>query len=436
MTLPAFLVEGILRLSHRHSIPRAAHPPEAAFTRHHHDSVFYHLGHKQDAGLVHAMDRRQQPEREQRPLAHLMRRFLPGVGQVNVVDAVADERVTVPVPRIGQVVPLEVTRRCGENVPACVFLLSRTAAALYDRDMVLLVLWRCETPAVAARSIAPYAWMVCGCFSFAWMSEFAHQLQGSCDWRIVALARGALAFLFALGLAYASGAQLAFRKPGVLWVRSCAGSLSLLCTFFALAQLRTSEVLTLTNTFPIWVAVLSWPLLRIRPGWAVWLAAACGVVGVIVMQQPHFENSVGARIAVPLGLMAALSSAVAMLGLHRLKDIHPWAIVAHFSGVATLFVLASWLVGEFPDLTPLNSPWTLAILLGVGATATFGQLCLTRAFTLGQPAKVSVVGLTQIVFAMSLDVLFGGPEFSLETLAGIVLVLAPTAWIMVGKAIE
>lgn len=279
--------------------------------------------------------------------------------------------------------------------------------------------------------------MLVGCFSFAWMSEFASQLgRLDCDWRVIALARSFLAFSFAFTLARLCGARLVFGESRVLWLRSCAGSLSLLCTFYALTWLRTSEVLTLTNTFPIWVAILSWPILRVRPSLAVWLAAACGVLGVALMRRPHFESSPGSQLAVVLALAAAFTSAVAMLGLHRLKDLHPWAIVVHFSGVATVVVLGAWFFGEPPDLGPLRDPRFLLLLVGVGATATLGQLCLTRAFTSGQPARVSVVGLTQIVMAMGLDVLFGGPAFEATTLAGIGLVLAPTAWMMAGRANE
>jgi drug/metabolite transporter (DMT)-like permease len=285
---------------------------------------------------------------------------------------------------------------------------------------------------------APYAWMLCGCFSFAWMSEFAHQLgRLDCDWRIVALARSLLAFLFATTLALACGARLAFWKPGILWLRSCAGSLSLLCTFFALTRLRTSEVLTLTNTFPIWVALLSWPLLRVRPGLPVWAAAVCGVLGIVLIQRPSFEGVPGARVAVPLALVAAMTSALAMLGLHRLKELHPWAIVVHFSGVATLFVLGAWLFGPRPAVEQALDAEHVRLLVGVGATATLGQLCLTQAFTRGQPARVSVVGLTQIVFAMGLELHFGESPFADPArLAGIGLVVAPTAWMMMGKAGE
>ncbi len=276
--------------------------------------------------------------------------------------------------------------------------------------------------------------MICGCFCLAWMGQFAHLLKDACDWRLVALARSSLAFAFAFGLARLTGAPLVLWRPGALWLRGCASSLSLLCTFFALGQLPTSEVLTLTNTFPIWVAFLSWPLLRVRPSLPVWLAAAFGVVGVALIQSPHFHVDGKALLAAILAVIAAFSSAIAMLGLHRLKGLHPWAIVTHYSAVATLFVLGSCLVGEAPNLAGLKDRTTLLLLLGVGMTATLGQLCVTKAFTYGQPARVSVVGLTQIVFALGLDLVFDGAKVQPLTMAGIALVLAPTAWMMLGRA--
>lgn len=286
------------------------------------------------------------------------------------------------------------------------------------------------------RTWAPYGWMLCSCFSFAWMSEFAHALGPTCDWRLVALARGCLAFLFAITLARASGARLVLWKPGILWLRSGAGSMSLLCTFFALTRLPASEVLTLTNTFPIWVAILSWPLLQVRPALSVWVAAACGVLGIVLIQQPHFESSPDAGLAVGLALLSALTSAVAMLGLHRLQGIAPWAIVAHFSGVATLVVLLTCCFGPPVPAEQLFDPRHLLLLLGVGISATAGQMCLTRAFTAGPPARVSIVGLTQILFALGLDMLFETARLNAATLAGIGLVMAPTAWMMSGRTGE
>src|SRR5262249_26151552 len=172
-----------------------------------------------------------------------------------------------------------------------------------------------------------YLWMLLGSFSFAWMGTLTHVLGASCDWQVIALARTGLALVIGAALALAAGARLVWWRPGTLWIRSVAGSVSLVCTFFALTRLPVSDVLTLTNTFPLWVALLSWPLLGEAPTGRVWLAVACGVLGVALIQQPHFAAG---NFASLLALASSLTTAVALLGLHRLKYIDVRAIVVHF----------------------------------------------------------------------------------------------------------
>jgi drug/metabolite transporter (DMT)-like permease len=274
--------------------------------------------------------------------------------------------------------------------------------------------------------------MLSGSLAFALMGTLAHALAPRCDWQLIALARSLLPLLLAALLARRAGARLVWWRPRTLWVRSCAGSVAVVCTFFALTRLDVSDVLTLTNTFPLWVALLSWPLFRERPSGRVWLSVACGLVGVVLIQQPHFAEG---NFVTLLALFSSGFTAVAMLGLHRLQHIDARAIVVHFSAVAFMFVAASFVVFErrAPLRAALEGP-ALLMLLGVGVTATLGQLCLTRAFAAGPPAKVAVVALTQVVFAMALEVLLFGRNYSPGTLLGIGLVLAPTAWLLASLA--
>ncbi len=277
-------------------------------------------------------------------------------------------------------------------------------------------------------SLSPYLWMLSGSFSFAIMGVIAHSLGETCDWQVIALARCGLALLFALGLVWLHGARLAIWKPGILWVRSLSGSVSMVCTFYCLAHLPVADVLTLTNTFPIWVTLLSWLLEGETPPRSLWLAVLSGVAGVALMQQPHAGDGNWAML---LALISSFFTAVAMLGLHNVKGVDTRAIVVHFSGVATFFALvALFTFDHSPAPATRLAPWTLLLLLAVGVTATIGQLFLTRAFSAGEPSRVSVVGLTQIVFAMLLDALLLGNHFNPLRLLGITLVIAPTAWMM------
>jgi drug/metabolite transporter (DMT)-like permease len=274
----------------------------------------------------------------------------------------------------------------------------------------------------------PYVWMLLGCAAFALMGQCAHALGDRCDWQFIALARSGLALFFAVLLATAGRARLVFFRPRTLWLRSLAGSVSLLCTFFALPRLPTSDVLTLTNMFPIWVALLSWPLLGETPAGRVWLATAAGLLGVVFIQQPHLADG---NLATFAALAGSFTTALAMIGLHRLQGIDTWAIVVHFSAVAlVLCVGALFLFDRSDSPRELFAGPTLLLLLGVGVAATVGQLCLTKAFATGNPSRVSVVGLSQVVFALILDVLLWQEPLTAGKLLGLVLILAPTAWMM------
>jgi drug/metabolite transporter (DMT)-like permease len=72
----------------------------------------------------------------------------------------------------------------------------------------------------------------------------------------------------------------------------------------------------------------------------------------------------------------------------------------------------------------------LLLLLGVGISATIGQNFLTLAFSSGAPTKISVVGLSQVVFAVIGDMLFWHKALGITELIGILLILLPTSWVM------
>jgi len=272
-------------------------------------------------------------------------------------------------------------------------------------------------------------WMLGGAFAFATMGAMTHALGARCDWLVVALVRIFLTFLFSLALASAAGARLVFWRPATLWVRSLAGSCSLVCTFFALARLPVADVLTLTNTYPIWIVLLSWFRLRRAPSaWEV-LGVACGILGVALIQQPHAS---GDNLAVAAALLASLTTAVAMLGLHRLREVDPRAVVAHFSGVASV-IAATWIVVRGHALQPeLWHSSSLALFLGIGLTGTAGQVLLTRAYAAGVPTRVAMVSLTQVIFGMAYDVAIWHRPFTRAVLLGIVLVIVPAAWLTRG----
>ncbi|HEX8556863.1 MAG TPA: DMT family transporter [Pyrinomonadaceae bacterium] len=283
-------------------------------------------------------------------------------------------------------------------------------------------------PRAEAEGGRAYLFMLLSSLAFATMGAMGHAAGERCDWRLVAASRASLVFVFSLGLSLSAGVRLAVLRPAALWMRSAAGSVGVLFAFYALARLPVSTALTLTNTVPVWVTLLAWPVLGQRPRAAVWGAVGAGLAGVVLIQRPEAG---GDRLAALVALANALSTSVSMMGLNRLGGVDARAVVTHFSGLATVltvgFLLAS---GGGVDYAALGDATTAALLLGVGLAATAGQLAMTKAFALGSPSRVSVVGLMQVVFALAFDLFFWRRQFGPLVFLGIALVVAPSAWLM------
>jgi len=242
-------------------------------------------------------------------------------------------------------------------------------------------------------------------------------------------------FVSAVTIARFSSVTLVLWEPKTLWMRSFAGSFSLVCSFYASTRLPVGDFITLSNTYPLWIAILAWSTGKTVPSVGDLLRIACALLGVILIGRPNLSgDNLGAIVA----LLGSVSTAVAMIGLHRLRNIDSCAVVAHFSGVASM-IAGVWLLIRGPGslvgvsnagANPGQDPFTWLLLLGVAVAGTIGQLFLTRAYAEGAPARVSVLGLSQVVFGLGFDVLLWQRTMSLATMAGMILVVAPTAWLI------
>jgi drug/metabolite transporter (DMT)-like permease len=277
-------------------------------------------------------------------------------------------------------------------------------------------------------NLQPYIWILISGFAFSWMVVCTKLAGSAVNWQILALARCAIPFVLIALWAKWDGVKLVVFGPRILWIRSLAGSCSLVCTFYVLGtEMPITDIYTISNIFPIWVALLSWPMFGRLPTGSVWFSILCSVAGVALIQGAEINSgSYEALIVIAISLFTA----VAMLGLNQLKDFDPRAVVVHFSGTAlAVSVLCAFL---FPWKEPGDeiTGLTTAQLLAVGVTASIGQFFLTKAFTSGDPAKVSVASLSQFVFVFVLDLVVVKSPFNWHKLWGIPLILGPTIWLM------
>lgn len=282
-------------------------------------------------------------------------------------------------------------------------------------------------PPIGERLKNPAVWMLCGAFSFTLMGGMANALGTRCDWRLVAQTRTVFSFFAALTLARLAGAKFVYFRPRILWVRSIAGTFSLMSTFYALSQLPLADVLTLTNTYPIWIVLIGFLLWGESVETSIVVAVVSAVAGVALIQQPHME---GNRLALVSALCAAVFTSIAMMGLNRLGAIDPRAVVTHFSGVAALVMLPVITFGHPVEWSALRDPVTLLLLLGVGVTGTIGQIFLTRAYAVGSAPRVAVIGMSQVAMGLIFDILYRQKLPPMTSLAGMALVIGPVVWVV------
>lgn len=270
-------------------------------------------------------------------------------------------------------------------------------------------------------------WMMLGGFAFATMGAMTHQLGKNCDWLVIAFFRMFLTFIITAGLALRSGINPFLLTRPLLWIRSFIGSTAMLSTFYALTILPISDVAVLTETRPIWVALIAGYLLGESASRKVWISIVLGIVGVILVEHPMIVRQEFAGL---VALYAAMAGAVVMICLRKLRDLDPRVIVTHFSGTASIIALLVIIFHrEGFHFSAFSSSYSMILLLAVGVFGTIGQLAMTKAFSMDEAPTVASAGYVRVGFSAGYDLLIWNYVIEGPTIIGMLLILTSTAWL-------
>ena len=208
----------------------------------------------------------------------------------------------------------------------------------------------------------------------------------------IVLFRSLVAALCLLPLLRGQGglAALRTRRPVGHVLRLASGLAGMYGSFYGYAMLPLATVTALGFSMPIFLALLSFPLLgeRIRPGRA--LAVGAGLAGVLIVMRPW---QAGAQRGADLLLgpsavvMAGVACwALAMISIRRMGQAgeRNVTIVLLFSlgssVVAGLLCVPVW-------VTPDGS--TLLALLGIGAVSALAQILMTEGYRSGEATMLA-----------------------------------------------
>jgi drug/metabolite transporter (DMT)-like permease len=182
-------------------------------------------------------------------------------------------------------------------------------------------------------------------------------------------------------------------SPGLMLARTLFGVTAMSLGFASLKGLTLAEAALIFELQPVLVAVLA-PVVfgeHEKVGRGVWSAMGLGCAGgAIILAPDALSGSVWGLLA----LLSAVASAGAHLCLRPLgRDEDSRAIVLWFlAGSAVVSAVVAPLQDGRPiDLTP-DAGWP--VLAGLAASATAGQLLMTRAY---QRERAGIVAATQYV---------------------------------------
>jgi drug/metabolite transporter (DMT)-like permease len=149
-------------------------------------------------------------------------------------------------------------------------------------------------------------------------------------------------------------------------------------------------------------------------------ALAVGFTGVVLLLHPTLAHN--QLLPGLLGLLSGLLASVALLNVRHLGALGEPAmrIVFYFNLIATLVSGVWMLQGTLHPVLARDLP----LLIALGASATFAQLAMTRAYRTGQTLVVGSLAYSTIVFSALFGLLFWHELLSLSAWLGIALIIA------------
>lgn len=202
--------------------------------------------------------------------------------------------------------------------------------------------------------------------------------------------------------------------------RSISGTLGMLCIFYAVMHLPLATGVTLGYTSSIFLAVLSFIVLKERISPYTFAVLVLGFIGVIVLLNPSFQS--GQEFAALVGLFGGLFAGWAYLQVRELSLLGEpgWRVVFYLS-VVGMAMSAVW--ATFTGWHRLS--WqTLPYLAGIGLSAMIAQLCMTRAYKVGSKFTVASLSYLTVVFSSLAGVWFLGDKISWQEVLGMGIIVA------------
>jgi len=265
--------------------------------------------------------------------------------------------------------------------------------------------------------------MLLGTLFFSVMSVFAKLAGERLPTMELVLARVIVTLIMSWWVIKRIGIYPWGNNKKLLLLRGFAGFMGLSCYFYAIAHLPLADATVIQFCNPMLAALIAVFALKEQLRMVDVMAAVCSMVGVVLVAQPTFLFARGTpldQVAVGIGLVGAIFSAIAYVVIRRLGSTEHHMVVVFYFPLVTGPVALPILAIEGLVL-PQGFEWLL--LIGIGVAAQLGQIQITQGFKLETAGRASSVTYLQIVLAYTWGVLLFGEYPNAISILGALLVL-------------
>ena len=204
-----------------------------------------------------------------------------------------------------------------------------------------------------------------------------------------------------------------------LW-RGLSGSVALALFFYCITVLPLATAVTLNYTAPMFLTVFTMLVYQDKFHLPLTFAIAAGFCGVVLLLHPTLQHD--QLLPGLLGLISGFLAGIAYLNVKQLGIIGEPAlrVVFYFSLIAAV-ASGVWML--FDQMHAISAQG-LAILIGLGSTATLAQIAMTHAHRVGNTLVVSSLSYSTIVFASLFGIALWNEVLPFSSWLGMAFIIA------------
>ncbi|MFQ6547511.1 DMT family transporter [Aestuariibius sp. 2305UL40-4] len=224
-------------------------------------------------------------------------------------------------------------------------------------------------------------------------------------------------------------------KPGTLlpkhpwWMaaRTAAAVITALTAFYAFSVLPLAQVYTILFASPLFITILSIPILGETVRFRRWAAVIVGLVGVLVVLNPATTSL---QIGHAAALTAALCGSFASVVVRKIGREERMAVIMLYPMMTNFFVLGAALAFVYEPM-PIEH---LGLLAVIAVLAWFATRLILTAYKTAEAVIVAPMQYSQILWATLYGLLFFEEIPETNTLIGAGIIIASGLYIVLRES--